>query len=44
VLHDFRSVIAQPLARIFRLPDSRLAELFPGAAWDTSLDGLVRRV
>jgi uncharacterized protein (DUF1501 family) len=43
VLHDFRSVIAQPLARIFRLPDSRLAELFPGAAWDTSLDGLVRR-
>jgi 3-phytase len=28
--------------RIFRLPDSRLAEQFPGAAWDPSLDGLVR--
>ncbi len=43
VLHDFRAVIAQPLARIFRLPENRLADLFPGAAWDASLDGLVRR-
>jgi uncharacterized protein (DUF1501 family) len=43
VLHDFRAVIAQPLARIFRLPENRLADLFPGAAWDASLDGIVRR-
>lgn len=43
VLHDFRSVIAQPLARVFRLPESRLADLFPGATWDRTLDPLVRR-
>lgn len=43
VLHDFRAVIAQPINRLFGLPDSRLAELFPGAAWDASLDALVRR-
>jgi len=43
VLHDFRSVIAQPLSRIFRLPERRLADLFPGSTWDRSLDGLVRR-
>ena len=43
VLHDFRAVIAQPLARVFRLPERRLADLFPGATWDRSLDGLVRR-
>ena len=43
VLHDFRAVIAQPLARVFRLPERRLADLFPGATWDRSLDGLVLR-
>ena len=43
VLHDFRAVIAQPLARIFRLPERTLADLFPGAPWDAALDGLVRR-
>ena len=43
VLHDFRAVIAQPLARVFNLPERRLADLFPGATWDRSLDGLVRR-
>jgi uncharacterized protein (DUF1501 family) len=43
VLHDFRSVIAQPLAQVFRLPESRINDLFPGAAWDRSLDALVRR-
>ena len=43
VLHDFRAVIAQPLARIFGLPERRIADLFPGATWDRSLDGLVRR-
>lgn len=42
VLHDFRAVIAQPLARVFGLPESRLAELFPGATWDRTLDSLVR--
>lgn len=43
VLHDFRAVIAQPLARVFGLPERRIADLFPGATWDRSLDGLVRR-
>jgi len=43
VLHDFRAVIAQALARNFGLPESRLADLFPGAAWDARLDGLLRR-
>ncbi len=43
VLHDFRAVIAQPLARVFRLPESGLNDLFPGANWDRSLDGVVRR-
>lgn len=43
VLHDFRAVLAQVLARGLGLPDSRLADIFPGARWDTTLDGLVRR-
>lgn len=43
VLHDFRAVIAQPLARILGVPERRIADLFPGSTWDRSLDGLVRR-
>lgn len=43
VRHDFRAVIAQALARGFGLPESRLADLFPGAAWDARLDGLLKR-
>jgi uncharacterized protein (DUF1501 family) len=43
VLHDFRAVIAQPLVRIFGLPEVRIADLFPGSTWDRSLDGMVRR-
>ncbi|MBC7778489.1 MAG: DUF1501 domain-containing protein [Proteobacteria bacterium] len=43
VRHDFRAVIAQPLGQVFRLSDSRLNDLFPGATWDRTLDQLVRR-
>ena len=43
VLHDFRSVLAQVLVHGLGLPESRLSDVFPGARWDASLDGLVRR-
>jgi uncharacterized protein (DUF1501 family) len=43
VLHDFRAVIAQPLAQVFGVNESRLNDVFPGAAWDRSLDVIVRR-
>jgi uncharacterized protein (DUF1501 family) len=43
VLHDFRAIVAQALARNFGLSESRLAELFPGATWDAGLDGLLKR-
>ena len=42
VLHDFRGVFAQLLRRNFALTDTQLANLFPGGAWDASLDGLMR--
>jgi uncharacterized protein (DUF1501 family) len=43
VLHDFRAVLAQVLARGLDLPETRLADVFPGARWEDTLDGLVRR-
>ena len=42
VHHDFRSVLAQVLRRTQGLQPQELQRLFPGFAWDTSLDGLMR--
>jgi len=42
VHHDFRNVLTQLLAKHFKLSDSHLQEVFPGAQWDSSLDGLTR--
>lgn len=42
VHHDFRAVLAQVLRRTQGLNTLALDRLFPGFAWDTSLDGLMR--
>ena len=42
VHHDFRAVLAQALARNFKLSESQLAEILPGARWDAKLDGLLK--
>jgi hypothetical protein len=42
VHHDFRAVIAQVLQRSQGLDRTALDLLFPGFAWDASLDGLMR--
>jgi len=42
VRHDFRAVFAQVLRGAFQLSDERLQDIFPGAAWDARLDGLLR--
>jgi uncharacterized protein (DUF1501 family) len=42
VHHDFRGVLAQVLRRTQGLNALELNRLFPGFAWDTSLDGLMR--
>jgi uncharacterized protein (DUF1501 family) len=42
VHHDFRAVIAQVLQRSQGLDRTALDRLFPGFAWDASLDGLMR--
>lgn len=42
VHHDFRAVLAQLLRPMFGLRDSQLADVLPGARWDTRLDALVR--
>jgi len=42
VHHDFRAVIAQVLLRSQGLDRHALALLFPGFAWDASLNGLMR--
>jgi uncharacterized protein (DUF1501 family) len=42
VLNDFRGVFAQVLHHVHQLSSPDLQVLFPGFAWDTSLDGLVR--
>ena len=41
--HDYRAVLAQVLRATFAMPDSALAAVLPGAAWDARLDGLMRR-
>ena len=41
--HDYRAVLAQVLRSSFSMPDSALANVLPGARWDTRLDGLLRR-
>ena len=40
--HDYRAVLAQVLRASWALSDSRLADLLPGAQWDSRLDGLVK--
>jgi uncharacterized protein (DUF1501 family) len=42
VHHDFRAVLAQVLRRTQGLNALEVDRLFPGYAWDTSLDGLMR--
>ena len=42
VHHDFRGVFAQVLKNVLKLDDAQLNQLFPGYAWDTSLNGLLR--
>ena len=42
VHHDFRAVIAQVLRAAQGLGNSDIETLFPGFAWDASLDGLLR--
>lgn len=42
VHHDFRAVIAQVLQRTQGLDRQALDRLFPGFAWDASLNGLMR--
>ena len=41
--HDYRAVLAQVLRATFAMPDSALAAVLPGTAWDARLDGLMRR-
>lgn len=41
--HDYRAVLAQLLRATFALPDSDLAQVLPGASWDSRLDSLIRR-
>lgn len=42
VHHDFRAVFAQSLTSALALPQSKIAEVFPGYRWDAALDGLFR--
>ena len=42
VHHDFRAVIAQVLRSAQGLGNNEIDVLFPGFAWDASLDGLLR--
>ena len=42
VHHDFRAVLAQALARNFKLGESQLADILPGARWDAKLDDLLK--
>jgi uncharacterized protein (DUF1501 family) len=42
VHHDFRAVLAQVLRRTQGLNSLEVDRLFPGFAWDVSLDGLMR--
>jgi uncharacterized protein (DUF1501 family) len=42
VHHDFRGVLAQVLRSSQGMGNADLGRLFPGFAWDTALDGLMR--
>lgn len=42
VLNDYRGVLAQVLRATHGLSDAQLAQLFPGFAWDASLNPLMR--
>ncbi|TXT38491.1 MAG: hypothetical protein FD135_2850 [Comamonadaceae bacterium] len=42
VHHDFRAVLAQVLRRTQGISAAQLDQLFPGYAWDPSLNGLMR--
>jgi uncharacterized protein (DUF1501 family) len=42
VHNDFRGVFAQVLRHVHGLTDAELNTLFPGYAWDNSLQGLIR--
>ena len=41
--HDYRAVLAQVLRASLALGDSQLADLLPGARWDSRLDGLMKK-
>ena len=41
--HDYRAVLAQVLCASLALGDSQLADLLPGARWDSRLDGLMKK-
>ena len=41
--HDYRAVLAQVLRGTFALPDTALANVLPGAKWDSALDKLMCR-
>jgi uncharacterized protein (DUF1501 family) len=41
--HDYRSVLAQVLRPTFALSDTALANVLPGAQWDTRLDAMLRK-
>jgi uncharacterized protein (DUF1501 family) len=41
--HDYRAVLAQVLRSTFALPDTALANVLPGAKWDSALDKLMRK-
>ncbi len=40
--HDYRAVLAQVLRSTFALPDTALANVLPGAKWDSALNKLMR--
>jgi uncharacterized protein (DUF1501 family) len=41
--HDYRAVLAQVLRKTFALGDSQLADVLPGARWDSRLDGVMKK-
>jgi uncharacterized protein (DUF1501 family) len=42
VHHDFRGVFAQALSRSLGVSQEKIAEVFPGYRWDSSLDGVFK--
>lgn len=43
VHHDFRGIFSQALQRCLGVSQSKLAEVFPGYVWDSTMDGLFKR-